>query len=237
MDYTYYTDAEKEFLTNHLLNGIGEPQEFDQYLLQQPRHYYRLWDDNNNLVTYFLSQPNFVAHITHLDNLERCRPDWNYSNHHQETSVFFLARKKEFDVLNLIIKEFSLDTDIKNNNGHYFTEHYFSLDLFRKLPSEGYDSYFINAYFSLREIKEVMSYYPQHFLGKGELERALTKIQAITSHLEEAQQNCDYNIDIHIAKHYTVKNELDKLFNNFRLHTQLKNNLFHSNNRLIKTKI
>lgn len=80
-----------------------------------------MWDNNDNLVTYILSHPDFEISNKKLKNLNLVHPDWHYVNAEGNNCLHLLAKRGELDRMIKISKDFKIDKDLKNKNEDYCT--------------------------------------------------------------------------------------------------------------------
>lgn len=95
-----------------------------------------MWDLNtkDNLVTHFLSQPDFYIDSKSLHRLNFVHPNWKHQNNKGENALMLLAQRGELSQLETVAKDFNLDFNAKNRDDKYFTHFLFTVPILKEKP-------------------------------------------------------------------------------------------------------
>ena len=179
-----------------------------------------LWDLNtkDNLVTHFLSQPNFYIDSKSLHRLNFVHPNWNHQNNKGENALMLLAQRGELSQLETVAKDFNLDFNAKNRDDKYFTHFLFTVPILKEKPlnMEG-SRVLIKAVTYFQKIDKFLAQNPTH------LDISPARLQRIAKEWNEAweafltinsQNEKPLLIDaINYSKSYweKVQNKIDKI--------------------------
>jgi len=143
-----------------------------------------LWgnDNNDNLVTFMLSHPDFDASNSRLKDLNSVRPNWNHQDKNGNTALHLLALNAKRTTIQRVQEHFPINVNAKNKNEDYFT---FLLlkPTFTFRNKHQIDDELITLLYYIPSIYEVITQHPKHF------ERAsTTKIQEISDNYHKLKE-------------------------------------------------
>jgi hypothetical protein len=179
-----------------------------------------LWDLNtrDNLVTHFLSQPDFHIDNKSLHRLNFVHPDWNHQNSKGKNALMLLAQRGELSQVEKVIKDFNLDTNAKDRDDKYFTHFMFTVPLLKERPLNLEESrIIIKGVVSFQKINKFLEENPTHLdISPIRLQRIAKEWEQTWENVmninEENQKKLTPDNVAFVRSHWeTVKNKIDKL--------------------------
>lgn len=123
---THYSDVEKNILFNFFIKeGRNSKSDFLNFLsvidTNPSYNFDKLYDVNNNLVTFLFSHPNFVLSNTKLKNLIRLNVNFDFKNNLNQNFIFNISNKNIFNFSTVFNNKHQINIDwsvidIYNNN-------------------------------------------------------------------------------------------------------------------------
>lgn len=200
--------------SNHPYKGMVKPGvEFNSH--------HMLWDTNtkDNLITYFLSQPNFAVNNKSLHRLNFVHPNWNHQNNKGECPAHLLAQRGEIYCLFKVLKDFKLDKNLKDKNDKYFTHYLFNTP-YVDINEEPNFNTFVKFFTKFKMIEELIDNNPSHFqVSTPRLDKMLEEWEKTCDKVQELYtKNTDSKLLLHGFEILLDKQKdiTDKL-NKFRL--------------------
>lgn len=184
-----------------------------------------LWDEKtkDNLVTHFLSLPEFVVTNSNLHQLNLVHPDWTHENKRGDTPINLLAQRGQLEIVTNIAKDFKLDLDYKNKDNKPYTHFMFEfkyLDNIEKLDH----SWCVYIYHHLRMAEKHMNEHLDHFdISEKRLLKLIDNL--VKAGEKITQLSIDSEDSLVDKKNQTIQEQIHMLLNplsNWKLHVQLK---------------
>lgn len=116
------SEETKEILMNFfILNAPFSKKKFEKLLINNNKYENRVWDIDNTIVNFLLSDKNFKLSNSSLKNLQLISNDWSSVNNQEENSLFLLMKKSYpiKDIMNLL-KSQRINIYQKDKNDLYF---------------------------------------------------------------------------------------------------------------------
>lgn len=183
-------------------------------------------ENNDNLVTYITSHPDFYPTNAKMKALNFLRPNWNHINNEGNNVLHCLAKKGAYSDINELLKKDRLDTELKNNNGDYYTHLLLSPSAF---PGFGNISHndnfaFIRVYSYVNKIMEVLADNSDHFLNSPhtkivEIKENVATVKANMMKFLDDNPKYDKNKSMNIYQETFT--HLDKFINDVYLQTKV----------------
>lgn len=177
------SEQTKEVLENFFcFNGVDSRKKFEKLIINKEKYEKRYWSDNETIVNYLLSHPQFKFTKTKCKELTKISNDWSSPNKNGENSTFFLLRTgMKINEINELIKDLKIDIYQKNVSHLYFSNYFLNIDNFNKIINDSLTGK--NNFPEIRVVKELKQYqeillsYPELFKETNRYE--LEKIQQI----------------------------------------------------------
>lgn len=226
---TYGTPVEEEFLNinakNYYINN--NPNKAVNPINWRYNTHQILWgnENNDNLVTFILSHPNYNKNIKGLRALNKLHPNWNHQNKDGNNALHLLAKMGQISDLKKILHDFPLDTNQKNKNKDYFTylllsPESFSLDL----PFHKDKTMFYREIGYTSTVMDLFIAHSEHFsnISLNKIEVLQNNVQLIKEKLwNNMEQNPTYHHEQSIIAFEAIFKSIDLFLNYLHLDATL----------------
>ena len=187
-------------------------------------------ENNDNLVTYILSHPDFDASSNaRLKALNFLHPNWDHINKEGNNALHCLAKSGNISAIQKVKEMYEANDNLKNNEGFYYTNLLLSVDAFpvNKFHAIGKDNFaFIRPYSYAKKIIHVLHENIDHFFNLPQ-----DKILVIKSNIDTVKENMinflDNNPKYDRTKSKNIYNDtfadLDKFISYVYLQSKVQN--------------